>query len=283
MKSPIRIHQQRRFIGVASIFLLAAASLFAQPSGGPYGPVQQTYKVPTNATHVYFVAPDGKTDAAGRSSDVPTTLESAIERVVTGDAVILRGGTYRTGGLLVNQGITLQPFAGEHPMIKGTQIATNWQTLRDGVWRTEWTNLFPMKPQDWWRREREGMRTPLHRFNNDMVFVDGRALQSAGWEGDLNTSNYSIDYEHGHVFLGFNPSNHVIEITAQDNALVRTIKDVHGKKSDGQGLTIRGITFTQFAYRALEVEGREPESLADPAAFGKDVVGSSLLVFSGGL
>ena len=58
--------------------------------------------------------------------------------------------------------------------------------------------------------------TPLHRFNNDMVLVDGRALQSAGWEGELDTNSYSIDYEHGHVFLGIDPTNHVIEITVFD-------------------------------------------------------------------
>ena len=39
---------------------------------------------------------------------------------------------------------------------------------------------------------------------------------------------------------------------------------------------IRGITFTQYAYRALEIEGREPDGLADPATFGKEVVGTTL-------
>jgi parallel beta-helix repeat protein len=108
-----------------------------------------------------------------------------------------------------------------------------------------------------------------------MVFVDGRMLQSAAWEGELNSTNFFIDYERTNVFLGFNPANHVIEITAFDSALVRTIADVHGKKSDGKGPIIRGVTFTQYAYRALEIEGKEPEGLADPSTFGKDVVGST--------
>jgi hypothetical protein len=61
------------------------------------------------AAHVYYVAPDGKAEAAGTSLAEPTTLEAAIERVVSGDAIVMRGGTYRTGGLRLNQGITLQP------------------------------------------------------------------------------------------------------------------------------------------------------------------------------
>jgi hypothetical protein len=256
--------------------LLVPLSSRAQPSGGPYGPIQQNYALPAGAAHIFYVAPDGKADATGATLAQPTTLETALAQVVTGDAIILRGGVYRTGGLTLNQGITLQPYADEHPVLKGTQVATQWEALRDGIWRTSWTHLFPSKPQDWWKREREIMKTPLHRFNNDMVFVDGRQLQSAGWAGELDANTFFVDYETGQVYIHQDPKEHLIEITAFDSALVRTIGAVHGKTSDGKGPVIRGLTFTQYAYRALEVEGREPEGPADPATYGKDVVGTTL-------
>ena len=265
--------------------VLTAAPLAAQPSGGPYGPIQQTYDVPA-APHVYYVAPGGRSDAPGTLAQ-PTTLESAIAQVVTGDAVVLRGGVYRTGGLLLNQGITLQPYRDERPVLKGTQLATTWQPLRNKLWKTSWTTLFPAKPLGWWQRDREGMRTPVHRFNNDMVFVDGRLLQSAGWEGEVDENSYYIDYDKGQVYIGVDPAGRQVEITAFDSALVRTSLAVHGKVSDRKGPTIRGITFTQYAYRALEVEGKkqftsadeptdEPVGLADPSTFGKEVVGTVL-------
>ena len=272
--APTKLPLSSVLVLLLGFVLVAPGVIRGQPSGGPYGPVQRNYEVPKDAAHVYYVSPNGRADASGSTLDEPTSLESAIARVVTGDAIILRGGMYRTGGLRVNQGITMQPYGNERPVLKGTRVATNWEALRDNVWRTSWTNLFPMPPADWWRRNREGMRTPLHRFNNDMVFVDGRPLQSASWEGELNETNYSIDYQSGHVFLGFNPSNRVVEITAYDSALTRTTGEVHGKQSEKKGLVIRGLTFTQYAYRALEVEGHEPEGLADPSTFGKDVVGS---------
>jgi parallel beta-helix repeat protein len=255
---------------------LGVAQALAQPSGGPYGPQPQNYALPTQAAHIYYVAPDGKADAPGTTLAAPTTIEAAIARVVTGDAIVLRGGTYRTGDLRLNQGITLQPYADERPVLKGTRVATKWQTLRDNVWRASWNTLFPSRPADWWRREREGMRTPLHRFNNDMVFVDGEMLQSAGWEGELNEHLFSIDYESGYVYIGVDPSKHVVEITAFDSALIRTTRNVHGKASDRKGPVIKGLTFTQYAYRALEIEGKEPEGPADPSTFGKEVVGTTL-------
>ncbi|MCH5376064.1 MAG: right-handed parallel beta-helix repeat-containing protein, partial [Planctomycetes bacterium] len=237
--------------------------------------------------HVYYVAPDGAGDEPGTTPDRPTTIEAAIERVVTGDSIILRGGVYRTGGLLLNQGVTIQPYAAERPILKGTRVATEWEALRDNVWRTQWTTLFPTTPLKWWRRNREGMRTPLHRFNNDMVFADGKILTSMGWEGELDDNSYFIDYENGWVYIGFDPTDHLIEITAFDSALVRTSQPVHGKTNDRKGPVIRGITFTQYAYRALEVEGKkqftmhdeptdEPVGLSDPETFGKEVVGTVL-------
>lgn len=270
-------------------FLLAsvlAPVLPAQPSGGPYGPQPMTYEVPADAAHVYYVAPDGKPDAPGTSLEAPTTIESAIARAVTGDAIILRGGTYRTGNLVLSQGVTIQPWRDEQPVFKGTQVATQWTATRDGIWRTSWKTLFPSKPRDWWRRDREGSLTPLHRFNNDMVFVDGKPLKSAGWEGELTADSYYIDYEAGQVYIRTDPTNRLIEITAWDIGLLRTSKTAHGKPNDRKGYKLRGVTFTQYAYRALEVEGKrgavpateeptdDPVGVVDPETIGKEVVGT---------
>ena len=260
---------------LASLVLLPTTA-FSQPSGGPYGPVAKTYEVPAGAAHVYYVAPDGKESASGASTVEPTTLEAAFARAVTSDAIILRGGTYRTGDLLLNQGITLQPYRDEQPVLKGTRVASDWQALRDGVWRTKWKYLFPLKPESWWRREREGMRTPLHKFNNDMVFFDGRALQSTGWEGELDADRFYVDYDDGYVYIGADPAGHTVEITVLDNAFTRTTKPVNGRESDRIGPTIRGITFTQYAYRAIEIEGAEPNGPDVPEHYGKDVVGTML-------
>ena len=266
--------------------VLGAGPLRAQPSGGPYGPIPQNYPLP-KAAHLYYVAPDGRAEASGAALAEPTTLESAISRVVTGDAVVMRGGTYRTGGLTLNQGITLQPYADERPVLKGTLVATKWETLRNNVWRTQWTHLFPAAPLGWWRREREGMLTPLHRFNNDMVFLDGELLQSAGWEGELDAHSFYIDYKSGYVYIGADPANRLVEITAFDVALLRTSQPAHGKSSDRMGPVIRGLTFTQYAYRAIDIEGRnpvgsvdeptdDPAGPADPSTYGKEVTGTTL-------
>jgi hypothetical protein len=163
---------QRSFI---AIVLLVSGLLFAnaQPSGGPYGPINQTYDMPKVTGKTYFVSPEGIAESQGDQLAKPTSIESAIANVKTGDAIILRGGIYRTGDLEFNQGITIQPYADEQPIFKGTFEAKEWININRGLWKTSWTHFFPGKPDDWWSRDRFGKETPLHIFNNDMVFVDG--------------------------------------------------------------------------------------------------------------
>jgi parallel beta-helix repeat protein len=257
-------------------FIFGSLPLTAQPSGGPYGPIHQSYNLPGVAGKIYYVAPNGQAEESGETLQQPTTLEAAIERIKTGDAIVMRGGTYRTGDLLLNQGITIQPYADEQPVLKGTFVATEWQNLRNGLWITSWSRLFPSRPAGWWQRRREGKNTPLYRFNNDMVFVDGKFLQAVGWEGEVDVNSYYIDYDAELVYIGVDPTDHLVEITAYDACLIRTTGECHGKKSDRKGPVIRGITFTQYAYRAIEIKGTNPVGLSDETNYGKEVVGTTL-------
>jgi len=258
---------------IALAGLTGAIALQAQPSGGPYGPQLVRYELPTTG-RVLFVSPDGRADADGAALERPTTLASAIERAVTGDTIVLRGGIYREGGLRLSQGVTLQPFAEERPVLNGTAVAPQWEKVAEGRWRTKWTKLFPAAPADWWRRDRHEKLTPLHRFNNDMVFVDGELFASVGKIDDLAPGTFFVDYENAWVYVGTDPAGKTVEVTAHDSALVRTMGPAHGKANDRRGAVIRGLTFTQYAYRALEIEGVEPGRKMNPDEFGKEVVGS---------
>ena len=65
-------------------------------------------------------------------------------------------------------------------------------------------------------------------------------------------------------------------------------RPAHGKESDRKGPTIRGITFTQYAYRAIDIEGKKPAALVseeptddpigpqEPGTYGREVMGTTL-------
>ncbi len=268
-----------KVLHIAIIFLCMPFNsliVMAQPSGGPYGPIRHNYDLPKGTGKVFYVAPDAKAEESGETLAQPTTIESAIEQVQTGDVIVMRGGTYRTGNLILNQGITLQPYADEQPVLKGTFIATEWKNLGNGLWKTSWSHLFPAKPDNWWSRDKFGKETPLCRFNNDMVFVDGKFLQAVSREGEVDENSYYIDYDGGYVYIGTDPTMQLVEITAFDVAIKRTTGKCHGKTSDHKGPVIKGITFTQYAYRAIEIEGTEPVCVSNESDHGKEVVGTTL-------
>ena len=248
----------------------------AQPSGGPYGPLDKTYTLDNIQGKVYYAAPDGDQNTSGEKLTKPTTFGKAIKNAITGDAIVLRGGEYRIGGFVFNQGITILPYQDEKPVFKGTFIARDWKPLRQNLWVTKWEHLFDSLPAGWWQRHREGMYTPMHKFNNDMVFVDGKFLQSAGWEGEVNEESFYINYEKGEVYIGIDPTDKLVEITAFNSALKRTTGECYGRPSDKRGPTIKGITFTQYAFRAIEIDGTDPEKISAEWEHGKDVIGTTI-------
>lgn len=271
----LNLHLQlRRSVLLIAILLTPTIYIAAQPSGGPYGPIKQNYKLPEATGTIYYVAPDGKASADGDQLTAPTSIESAVERAKSGDAIVLRGGVYRTGDLKFNQSITFQPYADEQPIFKGTLEAKEWKSIGKNLWKISWDRFFPDKPDDWWRRDRYGKSTPLHLFNNDMVFVNGRLLNSAAWEGDVDENSFFIDYQSKSVYIGIDPKDQLVEITAFNRGLHRVISDINGTPSDKKGFNLHGIIMTQYAYCALEIDGADPQRIADPSEFGKDVPGS---------
>ncbi len=234
------------FLLLLAGILLISQNLWSQPSGGPYGPIRQYYELPDVPGSIWYVAPNGDAGVSGLTLDAPTTIESAIVRAVSGDAIVLRGGVYRTGNLTFNQRIVIQPYQDEHPVLKGTQVADNWQQAGEGMWVTHWKHLFPGKPEAWWNRQRNERFTPMHRFNNDGIFIDGEYLQSVGSKEDVDEGTYFVNYDDEKIYIGNDPSGKFIEITAFRRAIVRPNAEVRGIKPDKYGPVIRGLEITQY-------------------------------------
>ncbi len=262
-----------------SLVLLAAALFSCRPktvetTEAFYGPSNQVYRLPAVTGDIFYVAPDGKADADGKDIHHPTTVESAISKAATGDAIIMRGGIYRTGNLTFNQGIILQPYRDEHPVLKGTLVADNWEKAGDSLWVTHWDFLFPAGPESWWNRAKEEQFTPLHRFNNDGVFIDGHYLQSAGSKNEVDEGCFFVDYDAKQIYIGIDPAGKLVEITAFRKAIFRTTADVHGKRSDKRGPKIYGLEITQYPDTMVHIDGFYPQGISPEEQNGKDVVGT---------
>ena len=163
------------------------------------------------------MSPDGNAQQPGEALDKPTTLASAIERAVTGDAIVMRGGIYRTGGLRLNQGITIQPYADEQPVVKGTQVADKWERLDNGLWKTSWSTLFPSKPPTGGSRIEKERKPPCTVLITIWFLSMANFCSPPAGRQKSKPNTYFIDYNDRTVFIGIDPADHLVEITAFDS------------------------------------------------------------------
>ena len=94
----------------------------------------------------YYVATDGSDQAAGTAVDMPfATLTKAFKVAGPGDAIFLRGGTYRelvqvsSGGGAPGAYLTVQAYNQEVPVIKGSNLVSGWEPHEGAIWKkTGW-------------------------------------------------------------------------------------------------------------------------------------------------
>jgi hypothetical protein len=121
---------------------LGNAGTTTPPAQGASLPI--SYSLSSLTGNVRYVATNGNdTSGTGSSSAPYATLSRAITAAVSGDSIVVRGGTYRQGNLSVTSSKTLKIIAypGETPIFNGAQSIT-------GGWAAEGSlSYVPYTPQ----------------------------------------------------------------------------------------------------------------------------------------
>ena len=90
---------------------------------------------------IYHVSVHGCDAAAGTPEAPFRTIGRAALAAKPGDTVQVHSGEYRewvdpqTGGLNDDERIVYEAAPGEHPVIKGSEIVTDWERVSDTVWK----------------------------------------------------------------------------------------------------------------------------------------------------
>lgn len=149
---PSRITSSR-FVG--SLFWLAPGTVYdvrvslSDPDGGPIDGSVLEMSMSTRSeisipapTATYYVHPDGV--GSDCTMDLPCALSTGVDQANAGEAVVLRGGTYATGGLTMPRSgsegapIVIQSHSGETAILDGAYQSTfNWASEGNGVYSTD--------------------------------------------------------------------------------------------------------------------------------------------------
>lgn len=95
---------------------------------------------------IYYVSVNGNDYGPGTKNAPFKTINHAASVAVAGDTVRVFGGTYRewvnpqNGGTSDYNRVVYEAVEGEHPVIKGSEIITDWEKVKDTVWKKTLSN-----------------------------------------------------------------------------------------------------------------------------------------------
>ena len=113
----------------------------------------------------YYLDAAGDDTASGLATNTAWRgIQTAVNRLQAGDTLWIRGGVYRGKVTYTNTRgradapIRVLAYPGEDVVLKGSVIATGWESAGGGVWRL-----------------------PGWNHNSQQVFADGVRLTQLGW------------------------------------------------------------------------------------------------------
>ncbi len=203
------------------------------------------YSVPSRA---YFVSPGGRDSNRGTQASPWRTIEKAINSAPGGSTVVLRGGTYREGNLIVGKKLTFQPYPHEKVWIKGSLNIEDWD--RDGaLWRKDnWNHWFENITDP-----RKVDRAHPLAGRLDMVFINGGSLTQVASKAQVGSGEFYVDHSSKRLYIGSNPGGKTVEATAFEHGVRFNQPSSHS--------VVRGLGFAHYAENAIEVNA--PRAVLD--------------------
>lgn len=152
---------------------------------------------------VYYVSTIGNDSAVGTIDAPFKTINRAASVAVAGDTVRVFGGVYRewvnpkNGGTSNNNRIVYEAVEGEKPVIKGSEIVSDWELVKGTVWKTvllnemfgEW-NPYKLKVEGDW------LCAPVEEYSAHLgdVYINGVSMFEAKSMEDLYDNSQRTVY-----------------------------------------------------------------------------------------
>ena len=222
---------------------------------------------------IYYVSVNGSDSAVGSKEAPFKTINHAASIAVAGDTVKVFGGVYRewvdpkNGGSDENNRIIYEAVEGETPVIKGSEVITDWEKVEGNVWKKVIKNTFfgdynPYAEKlwgDWLVAPTEYDIHPGDVYINGKSMYEAKSLEEVytapkrtvgaddgpivepewtiyQWRAEVD-ENYTTIYCN---FQNFNPNEELIEINVRKCCF-------YPKETGVNYITLRGFEIAQAA------------------------------------
>jgi hypothetical protein len=220
-----------------------------------------------HASETIWVSPAGADTANGSSGAPLRTLGAAVAKARSGDRIVLRGGTYHESVRIDDTTLDITSAPGERAVFDGASPLTSF--TRDGDdWAAALTTDFAV------RTTAPVLASNPVAGHPDQVFLDGAPLTEVLGRDQVVPGTFFHDVAAGRVYLGSDPTGHVVEASdlpwafyfddadgsTLTNVTVRRYAtpadDMAAVRAYSDDMTIRGLISELNAYSGLSVIGR---------------------------
>jgi hypothetical protein len=246
----------------------------ALPARGSLPVGTASYPIPSGAI---FMSPNGNNANAGTIAAPVRTLATALSKVPTGGAVVMRAGTYHDSAV-ASRTVTIQNYPHEAVWLDGSVIVTGW-TASGTTWvKAGWTKEFSsMMGGDATLKARFVDSSFPMAADPDEVFVAGAQLKQVGSAQQVTAGTFYIDDAGDRIVIGTDPTGKQVRASDLPQAL-----RLNGDNSIVRGIGIRAYANGYEVKGAVDVRGTggqvENVTINDVATIGLSLSGAKKLV-----
>ncbi|WP_341953221.1 right-handed parallel beta-helix repeat-containing protein [Salinibacterium sp. TMP30] len=172
------------------------------------------YEPPADAL---YVSPTGDNDGDGSREFPLRTIKAAIARAVAGGTIVLREGDYHESVTIPDgKPLTVQSYPDEAAWLDGSQVAEGWAS-NGAHWSMPWDVVFDSSPTytrgaEDNTEEHWNFVTSKHPLaaHPDQLWWDDEPLTQVTGIDELTATSFFHDEAAGLLYLGADPSEHVI-------------------------------------------------------------------------
>lgn len=201
-----------------------------------------SYDLNSLGSNVKYVATNGSDSNNGTINSPYATLNKAISSSSSNGVVVVRGGIYRQGDIIVNKTIKIIAYPGEVPTINGAQIINGGWSNEGNLRYKSYTPIATPRNGDLGIQWESGQNLNGNiGLYPDQVWLGSNMLQQVASKSEVNSGKFYVDRSNNRIYLSSGDA-------ASSN--IEATKDRIALNVTSPNVTIEGLQFVRFAAHA---------------------------------
>ena len=231
----------------------------SNPSADAGASLPISYNLSSLTGTVLYVSPSGSDANSGTVDSPYATLAKAISASSSGGTIVLRGGTYRQGGISINKTLKIVAYPGEIPVFNGaTPVSGGWSTSGSLSYRA-YTPIPTSNGSGITFTSCQNQTSSCVGQYPDQVWVGTTQLQQVTARSAVTAGTFYVDTTNSQLYMATSDVNQgSVEISGQ-----RTFASVAASHVTLQGFEVIRYSNTPSDYGAITITGTADYATVD--------------------